>query len=102
MYKKDCEELEKYGIKMLNSYSLQKALFQMLKLDIRYLNLETERVTDYAEYEILKHGTRGSYNYIYKFDEIFKNVYSYDVKSAYPSILNHPDFKIPLKRGDYK
>ena len=102
MYKKDCEELEKYGIKMLNSYSLQKALFQMLKLDIRYLNLETERVTDYAEYEILKHGTRGSYNYIYKFDEIFKNIYSYDVKSAYPSILNHPDFKIPLKRGDYK
>ena len=102
MYKKDCEELEKYGIKMLNSYSLQKALFQMLKLDIRYLNLETERITDYAEYEILKHGTRGSYNYIYKFDEIFKNVYSYDVKSAYPSILNHPDFKIPLKRGEYK
>ena len=101
-YKKDCLELEKYGIKMLNSYSLQKALFQMLKLDIRYLNLKTERITDYAEYEIINYGTMGSYNYIYKFDEVYKNIYSYDVKSAYPSILNHPDFKIPLKRGEYK
>ena len=102
LYKADCEELEKYGIKLLHSTSLQKALFQMLKLDIRYLNIETERVTDYAEYEILKHGTRGGYNYVYKFDEVYKNVYSYDVKSSYPSILNHPDLKIPIKRGDYK
>ena len=53
LYKADCEELEKYGIKLLHSPSLQKALFQMLKLDIRYLNIKTERVTDYAEYEIL-------------------------------------------------
>ena len=102
LYKADCEELEKYGIKLLHSPSLQKALFQMLKLDIRYLNIKTERVTDYAEYEILKHGTRGGYNYVYKFDEVYKDVYSYDVKSSYPSILNHPDFKIPIKRGDYK
>ena len=102
LYKADCDELEKYGIKLLHSTSLQKALFQMLKLDIRYLNIETERVTDYAEYEILKHGTRGGYNYVYKFDEVYKNVYSYDVKSSYPSILNHPDLKIPIKRGDYK
>lgn len=102
LYKSDCDELEKYGIKLLHSPSLQKALFQMLKLDIRYLNIKTERVTDYAEYEILKNGTKGGYNYIYKYDEIFKDVYSYDVKSSYPSILNHPDFKIPIKRGDYK
>ena len=101
LYKSDCEELEKYGIKLLHSPSLQKALFQMLKLDIRYLNIKTERVTDCAEYEIIKNGSKGGYNYVYKFDEIFKDVYSYDVKSSYPSILNHPDLKIPYKRGDY-
>ena len=74
----------------------------MLKLDIRYLNIEIEKVKDIAEYEILNKGTKGGYNYIYKLDEIFRNVYSYDVKSSYPSILSHPDFKIPIKRGDYK
>ena len=43
LYKKDCEELEKYGIKVLNSYSLQKVIFQMLKLDLRYLNIQNQR-----------------------------------------------------------
>ena len=72
LYKKDCEELEKYGIKVLNSFSIQKAILQMLKIDIRYLNIEIEKVKDIVEYEILNNGTRGGYNYIYKFDEYLK------------------------------
>ena len=102
LYKKDCEQLEEYGIKVLNSYSLQKVIFQMLKLDLRYLNIQTEKIKDIVEYEIISYGTKGGYNYVYKTDTIFHNVYSYDVKSSYPSILNHPDFKIPIKKGEYK
>ena len=74
----------------------------MLKLDLRYLNIQTEKIKDIVEYEIISYGTKGGYNYVYKTDTIFHNVYSYDVKSSYPSILNHPDFKIPIKKGEYK
>ena len=102
LYKKDCEELEKYGIRLLNSHSLQKMIFQNLYLDIRYLNIKTERVLDRAEYEILNYRKQGGYNHVYKFDEIFSDVYSYDVKSSYPSVLSHPDFKIPIRKGDFK
>lgn len=102
LYKKDCEELEKYKIKVLNSYSLQKAIFQSLYLDLRFLNIKTERVTDYAEYEILNYRKQGGYNHVHEFNKVFKNVYSYDVKSSYPSILVHPDFKIPIRKGEFK
>ena len=102
LYKKDCEELEKYGIRLLNSHSLQKTIFQNLYLDIRYLNIKTERVLDRAEYEILNYRKQGGYNHVYKFDEIFRDVYSYDVKSSYPSVLSHPDFKIPIRKGEFK
>lgn len=102
LYKKDCEELEKYKIKVLNSYSLQKAILQSLYLDLRFLNIKTERVNDYAEYEILNYRKQGGYNHVHEFDKVFKNVYSYDVKSSYPSVLVHPDFKIPIRKGEFK
>lgn len=102
LYKKDCEELEKYKIRVLNSYSLQKAIFQSLYLDLRFLNIKTERVNDYAEYEILNYRKQGGYNHVHEFDKVFKNVYSYDVKSSYPSVLVHPDFKIPIRKGEFK
>ena len=102
LYKKDCEELEKYKIRVLNSYSLQKAILQSLYLDLRFLNIKTERVNDYAEYEILNYRKQGGYNHVHEFDKVFKNVYSYDVKSSYPSVLVHPDFKIPIRKGEFK
>ena len=86
----------------MNSYSLQKAIFQLLYLDLRHLNIKTERVNDFAEYEVLNYRKQGGYNHVHEFDKIFKNVYSYDVKSSYPSVLVHPDFKIPIRKGEFK
>ena len=101
LFDNDCKELEEEGLSILNSYSLQKYLFFELVKATKHINIKCEPVEDFAEYKILNEGTTGGYNYVYEENKIFEDVYSYDVKSAYPGALVHPDFKIPIKRGQF-
>ena len=102
LYKKCADELKEIGnIDVLKCYSLQKQIFFDMYMNNKYLNLNCEPVCDFMEYHTLNKGKTGGYSYVYKINEPFKNVYSYDVKSAYPAALVHLDFKIPIKTGEF-
>jgi hypothetical protein len=73
------------------------------------INNQSESVNTLQEFNILEKATKGGIRKIFckRVDEngnkiIYKNVFTYDIKSDFPYVLSHKDFLIPIKSGIFK
>ena len=101
--KKDYDELNEITEGEFNIYNFVNLSSMIKFMAYKYagrthINDITEP-TELYEYHRLEKATKGGFVDIHSKDKRYKDGYSYDFVSAYPSILNSYDFHVPVKKG---